>query len=328
MKLTSETNALYRVEGLCIEPVANPQRELLIEDFSLRVKTGQIVGIVGETGAGKSLSMMASVGLLPLGVHAVAGLVSFNGSEQVLVTRSKDLRTNLGHGVSLLFQNAKGALNPFMRVKAQLNRVLSLRGVSGKSGLEYCHNILNSVGLAPDEILPKYAHQMSGGQAQRVALAIALATEPMLLIADEPTTALDVTTQREVINLLRRLCRERNMGLILITHNLALVSQTCDYVVLLHAGHIVERGPVEKIFSEPQHPYTVGLMKAIPDVDQPRDLVPLIGNVPSLGNLGVGCRFSSRCPHVWERCCESVPSFYFSDDSEVRCFLFETMPSD
>ena len=118
------------------------------------------------------------------------------------------------------------------------------------------------------------------------------------------------------------------MGLILITHNLALVSQTCDHVVLLHAGHIVERGPVEKAFSEPLHPYTVGLVKAIPDVDQPRDLVPLIGNVPSLGNLGCGCRFTGRCPDVWDRCRESVPPFYLRDRSEVRCFLFETTPSD
>lgn len=316
-------NTVFEVNGLCIEPVVGAHHELLIEDFSLQVEAGPIVGLVGETGAGKSLSMRASVGLLPTGVRAVAGHVSFKGCLPIASSETKILRANLGHGVALLLQDARGALNPFMRVHAQLGRVLKLQGVNGSMWSTRTRELLRQVDLAPDEFWSRYAHQLSGGQAQRVALAIALATEPWFLIADEPTTALDVTTQREVLDLLQRLSRERNMGLILITHNLALVSQTCDYVVLMHAGHIVERGPVRSAFTQPLHPYTVGLMQAIPDVDQPSELVPLPESAPSLGSLGLGCRFSGRCPHVWDRCSESVPPLYRRGQSEVRCFLYD-----
>lgn len=314
-------NALFEVEGLCIS-VGGMERPLLIEELSLRVEEGRIVGLVGETGAGKSLSMLASVGLLPAGVRAVDGYVSFSGS-RVRVTNAKRLRANLGRGIALLFQNAKEALNPFMRVNAQIGRILKLRGVGRDMRSRRAYELLRSVGLPPEEFWSKYAHQCSGGEAQRIAMAIALATEPRLLIADEPTTALDVTVERQVIDLLQRLCRERSMGLMLITHNLALVSQTCDYVVVLHAGHVVERGPVQETFAHPLHPYTIGLMQAIPDVDRPRDLVPLSGTIPSTRNLGAGCRFSSRCPHVWDRCRGTVPPLYHHSKSDVRCFLYD-----
>lgn len=316
-------DALFEVWDLAVGLSGRDHPAPLIEGFSLRVEAGQIVGLVGETGAGKSLSMRASVGLLPTGIQALSGLLSLGSSSPIPVTDTKSLRRNLGHGIALLLQNARGALNPFMRVNAQLDRVLKLHGIAPRARPERTKELLRLVDLAPDEISSRYAHELSGGQAQRVAMAIALATEPSLLIADEPTTALDVTTEREVINLLQGLCRERNMGLVLITHNLALVSQTCDFVVLMHAGHIVERGAVRDIFARPLHPYTVGLLKAIPDVDEPGELIPLQGNVPSLGQLDMGCRFSARCPHVWDRCQQSVPPLYRRGESEVRCFLYD-----
>ena len=316
-------NALFEISGLSIQLVGANNGVPLIEDFSLQVDAGQIVGLVGETGAGKSLAVRASVGLLPDGVRANTGFVAMKGSSPAPIAETKSLRANLGHGIVLLLQNARGALNPFLRVNAQIERVLKRHAISAGMRSARITELLSMVGLAPDIFLSRYPHELSGGQAQRVAMAIALATEPSLLIADEPTTALDVTTEREVISLLEGICRERNMGLLLITHNLALVFQTCDYVAIMHAGHIVEQGSVRDVFARPMHPYTVGLLQAIPDVDQPRELVPLIGTVPALGAVGASCRFSTRCEHVWDRCRESVPPLYQKGSSRVRCFLYD-----
>lgn len=321
MSITDQGNILFAVEKVCVTPADDIEQELLIQDFCLQVEAGEIVGLVGETGAGKSLSMRASVGLLPTGVRTVCGRVWFNGA-WVPVTEARALRANLGHGIALLLQNARGALNPFMRVNAQIDRAAKIRGVEPTERSSLVNELLRSVGLEPGEFNRKYAHQLSGGQAQRIAMACALATDPKLLIADEPTTSLDVTTQREIISMLQRLCRERNMGLVLITHNLALVSEICDRVVLMHAGHIVESGSVRKVFAAPLHPYTKALMQAIPDVDEPHDLVPLVGTVPSRGNLGAGCRFANRCQHVLPRCHAQVPPFCNLDGCEVRCFLY------
>src|SRR5262249_2870631 len=157
------------------------------------------------------------------------------------------LRGNLAHGISLLFQNAKGALNPFLRIDRQIGRVLRLQGVPSADRRGRTDELLAAVGLAPDEIGPKYAHQLSGGQAQRVAMACALATEPRILIADEPTTALDVTTERETLRLLSRLCREWSMAIILVSHNLALIAEYCSRISIMHAGHIVESGPIAEV---------------------------------------------------------------------------------
>jgi len=316
----SET--VFSVDGLSIEHLVDGEGELLVEDFDLEVRAGQIVGLVGETGAGKSLSAMASVGLLARGVRPAAGWVSFEG-QRAAATDVQALQRHLGHGVCLLFQNARGALNPFMRIRDQLDRALGLKQVPFDDRPERSTQLLLDVGLSPGDIGPKYAHQISGGQAQRVAMAIALATEPRLLIADEPTTALDVTTERELIRLLQRLCRERQMSLVMIAHNLALVSQLCDHITLMHAGHVVEQGPTTRIFEAPMHPYTRGLINAIPDVDQLRSLIPLAGGVPAPGTLSGRCRFSDRCPHAWDRCRERVPAIYDREGRGVRCFLYE-----
>ncbi len=313
--------SVFEVCGLSIEHVVGGRRELLIEDFSLRVSPGQIVALVGETGAGKSLSARACVGLLPGGVRPVAGWVTFDG-RRLPATQVGALRRHLGQGVCLLFQNARGALNPFMRIRAQVERALKLHGVPRRLRRQRSAELLQSVGLEA-ALGSKHAHQISGGQAQRVAMAVALATEPRLLIADEPTTALDVTTERELIELLQRLCRERNMALVLITHNLALVGSVCEHLALMHAGHVVEQGPTTQIFANPLHPYTVGLMGAVPHVDEVHQLVPLKGTVPRAGSLGSRCRFSERCPHAWDRCRAAVPPFYKRDERDVRCFLYE-----
>jgi oligopeptide/dipeptide ABC transporter ATP-binding protein len=316
------TKSILQINHLALEATVGGESRRLVEDFNLSVRQGEIVGLVGETGSGKSISMMAAVGLLSTGVRAVEGEVIF-ADDSISAMDGRRLRQNLAQGVALLFQNARGALNPFMRTKAQIERVLRLRGVNRQVRPHRIAEIMRSVGLASEEIGEKYAHQISGGQAQRVALACALATNPRLLIADEATTALDVTTQREVLQLLQALCRERAMGIVLITHNLALVAETCDRVALLHAGHIVEAGSVAEIFAQPLHPYTQGLMQAIPDVDTQRELIPMQGSVWGGQSLENRCRFSHRCLHAWERCNEAIPPPHILNNRYVRCYLHE-----
>jgi oligopeptide/dipeptide ABC transporter ATP-binding protein len=313
---------IYKIKDLNIDVVTLLDRKRLIEDFNLEISKGEIIGLVGETGAGKSVSMMASVGLLSEGLQVSTGQVSFEG-DVVDAKRQKLLRDNLASGVSLLFQNAKGALNPFMRSHAQIERVLKMRDVPRENRSNTINDLISSVGMDPEEIGPKYAHEISGGQAQRVAIACALATQPEMLIADEPSTALDVTTQRDLLDLLKNLCRNRNMSLILITHNLALVSENCDRIVIMHAGHIVENGRVTDVFANPLHPYTKGLISAIPDVDRPKELIPLEGSVWGGDSNGNRCRFSHRCAYEIPECTLGIPEMLPFNDHLVRCVLYK-----
>lgn len=312
---------LFEIDDLTVEPRANPEGEALIELFQLKLAAGEALGIVGETGAGKSLSMRAAVGLLPNAIHATTGRVRFNGRETE-ASRPRALRENLGHGICLLLQNGRGALNPFHTIGWQIDRVLKNRGVR-QARRAQAESLLEAVGLPARDFFRRYPHQLSGGQAQRVAMVIALATEPELLIADEPTTALDVTTERDVISLLKHLCRERDMALILITHNLGLVANNCDNVMIMHAGHVVEAGPTREIFDRPGHPYTRALLDAIPEVDGDRELLPLAGAVPARGAMGKGCRFVSRCAYAEPRCAESVPPLLPFAGHLSRCILHE-----
>lgn len=318
--MTDDT--ILKISGLSIDAVTTISRKRIVESLDLEVKRGEIYGVVGETGSGKSISMMASVGLTANGLEVSAGTVAFNG-KAVEASRQKVLRGNLAAGVSLLFQNAKGALNPFLTVESQIHRVLNLQRDSKKERSRRTRELLVAVGLDPDEIKNKYAHEISGGQAQRVAMACSLATNPQLLIADEPTTALDVTTEREVLEFLKDLCVRRDMAMILIAHNLALVSENCSRISILHAGHVVESGDVAEVFQNPLHPYTRGLLTAIPDVDNPHELVPLDGSVwggPSLVNR---CRFSHRCSCAQDGCNEGIPPMVqIGSNHAVRCLRY------
>jgi oligopeptide/dipeptide ABC transporter ATP-binding protein len=318
----NNNNAILRIEGLTIDAVTSLESKRLVEALDLEVKRGEIYGVVGETGSGKSISMMASVGLASRGLQVMAGAVTFAG-QTIDAKDQARLRHNLAHGVSLLFQNAKGALNPFMRTARQVERVLKLKRVPHAERPRRVRELFAAVGLDPAEIGPKYAHEISGGQAQRVAMACSLATNPQLLIADEPTTALDVTTEREVLRFLKALCLERNMAMILIAHNLALVAEHCSRLSILHAGHIVETGTVAEIYERPLHPYTRGLLAAIPDVDAPRELLPLAGAVWGGDPWATRCRFSHRCPYMVEPCNLAIPRPVYFGDHAVRCILYD-----
>jgi len=313
---------LYTIAGLTIDSERAGERRRLVDGVDLSVRRGEICGLAGESGSGKSISMMASVGLAGGGLRIAGGTVAFNGSPADAGDQAR-LRGNLAHGISLLFQNAKGALNPFLRIDRQIGRALQLQNVTPAQRRRKIEDLLAAVGLAPNEIGPKYAHQLSGGQAQRVAMACALATEPSLLIADEPTTALDVTTEREILRFLTRLCRERAMAIVLVSHNLALISEYCSRINILHAGHIVESGTVAEVYASPLHPYTRGLLAAIPDVDEPRELIPLEGSVWGAGFATGRCRFAHRCGQVTPRCIASTPRLLNRGHHAVRCVLHE-----
>ena len=313
---------LYEIAGLTIDSQRAGERRRLVDGVDFAVRRGEIVGLAGESGSGKSISMMASVGLAAGTLQISGGTVTFNGTSTDAADQAR-LRGNLAHGISLLFQNAKGALNPFLRIDQQVGRALQLQKATMPQRRRKIEDLLSAVGLAPDEIGPKHAHQLSGGQAQRVAMACALATEPSLLIADEPTTALDVTTEREILRFLTRLCRERAMAVILVSHNLALISEYCSGISILHAGHVVESGTVSEVYGAPLHPYTRGLLAAIPDVDEPRELVPLEGSVWGGGFATGRCRFAHRCDQVKPVCTAATPRLVNRDQHAVRCILHE-----
>lgn len=316
------TQPLFQISGLTVDSVRKGERRRIVDSLSLKVRPGEIYGLVGESGSGKSISMMTSVGLAADGLHIAGGDVRVL-SETIDARSQGRLRANLGKGISLLFQNAKGALNPFLRVERQISRVLKLHGTGARKRVERCRQLLGSVGLDLDDIGSKYAHEVSGGQAQRIALACALATDPKVLVADEPTTALDVTTERDVLRLLSSLCRERGMAVVLVSHNLGLVSEYCERITILHAGHVVESGSTASVFDEPLHPYSKGLIAAIPDVDAPRELIPLGGTVWGGGYETDRCRFAHRCEFATPRCTDGTPQLRGRDDHKVRCVLYD-----
>jgi oligopeptide/dipeptide ABC transporter ATP-binding protein len=315
-------SALFSISALTIDSDRGGERRRLVDGIDLEVKSGEIYGLVGESGSGKSISMMTSVGLAAHGLCIVGGKIEFDGTAFDADAQPR-LRGNLAHGVSLLFQNAKGALNPFLRIDQQIERALSLQNVPSSVRPQRVKELLAAVNLDWSEIGRKYAHEISGGQAQRVAMACALATNPKLLIADEPTTALDVTTEREILRFLTRLCRERNMAVVMVSHNLALVAEYCSRLSILHAGHVVETGTAAEIFSRPLHPYTRGLLAAIPDVDRPRELVPLQGSVWGAGFPTGQCRFYHRCGEARATCLKGVPPLIDADRHGVRCVLYQ-----
>ncbi|HEV7345947.1 MAG TPA: ABC transporter ATP-binding protein [Devosia sp.] len=312
---------LFALEDLTIDSVRGGERRRIVDHVDFSVQRGELYGLVGESGSGKSISMMASVGLAANGLDVTGGTVRFRDHTRPAKDQ-KALRGNLSRGVSLLFQNAKGALNPFMRVGAQVERVVRQKRRNHDLATEV-DTLFRVVGLNFRDLGQKYPHQISGGQAQRVAMACALATEPRLLIADEPTTALDVTTEREMLRFLAKLCAERDMAIVLIAHNLSLVSEYCRSLSIMHAGQVVEAGDLRSIFARPLHPYTQGLINAVPDVDSPRELVPLIGSVWG-GPQGIErCRFSHRCPHARAACEMGRPPVIERENRAVHCVLYE-----
>ena len=293
-----------------------------VEGVSLRVGAGEVVGLVGESGSGKSMTAFSVLQLFPTKAARVIGGEVLLAGRDLLRLRDDALRRVRGREVAMIFQDAASYLNPVLTVGAQLQQQLQAHSMAQDAQVRIAA-LLRDVGLTP-EVAQRFPHELSGGQCQRVGIASALACHPALVIADEPTTALDVTIQAQVLRLLGRLQRERELALLLITHDLGVVAEVCDRVYVMYAGQIVEEAPVERLFAEPQHPYTQGLLAGVLDLLDPKPIQAAIqGSVPDLRAPPSGCRFHPRCPHALERCRVDAPPLVARDASRSACWLYE-----
>lgn len=280
----------------------------VLHGIDLDVGKGEALGLVGESGCGKSVTWLAALGLLP-GKARVSGSVQIEGRELIGGSRTV-LESVRGSRIAMIFQDPSSSLNPVLRIGRQISEALSVhRGLRGEAAKAEALRLIDMVGI-PDSRrrFDLYPHEFSGGQCQRLMIAMALAGQPDLLIADEPTTALDATIQAQILDLLIRLRAETGMATVFISHDLGAVSQVCERVCVMYAGRIVEEGSVEQLFSEPRHPYTRGLFDAIPRLDGGRErLIPIPGTVPNPKHLPEGCSFSPRCPRAVEACRSEQP---------------------
>jgi len=280
-----------------------------VNDVSFQVEARESVGVVGESGSGKSQIFMSVLGLLAKNGKA-QGSVRFAG-EQMLGMQDTQLNRIRGVNIGMIFQDPMTSLNPYLRIARQMTEMLvEHKGMSERDARARSLAELESVGIPePDKRLDQYPYELSGGMRQRVMIAMALLCEPKLLIADEPTTALDVTVQAQILELLADLRRRHDMAIVLITHDLGVVAGLCDRVLVMYAGRIVEQGSVREVFYEPLHPYTLGLLESMPRIDAAGDeeLTTIQGQPPNLQRLPAGCAFRERCPMAWERCDEAPP---------------------
>ena len=300
-----------------------------VDNVSFTVKPRQIVGVVGESGCGKSVMSLSIMKLLPKGIGKVkSGEIIFDGVNLEKMNESQ-INKIRGKDVSMIFQEPMTSLNPVFTIGYQLQEVLfNHMKISKQEARQKAIALLKSVGISrPEKIVDEYPHQLSGGMRQRVMIAIAIACQPKLLIADEPTTALDVTVQAQILELLKDIQSVNDMSVILITHDLGVVAEMCDEVIVMYAGKIVERTDVDTLFHNPKHPYTTLLLGAIPKMEEKEERLSSIqGIVPSLTNMPkVGCRFANRCPKAMPDCFTITPELAEAEDRhEVACLLFET----
>lgn len=298
-------------------------RTVIVQDVSFAIKPGERFGIVGESGSGKSLTLRAIAGLLPAGVEVFSGSIEYQGRD-LLTLPARVRRTLMGPEIAMVFQEPMTALNPVMRVGEQIaegpRRYL---GLSRAAALKRAVDMMAKTGI-PDAAgrARAYPHELSGGLRQRIMIAMALSCQPKLLLCDEPTTALDVTVQHQVLALLEKLCADFGAALVFVTHDLAVVNQTCDSLAVMYAGHIVESGGVKDVFRSPNHPYTRGLLDSAPDFDEPRRaLIPIAGFPPNLAERPSGCAFAPRCSHAVAACTVSSPALVAGPDGRANACL-------
>ncbi|MBB6489507.1 ABC transporter ATP-binding protein [Rhizobium lusitanum] len=291
--------SLVEIRGLSVAFDGVP----VLRGIDLDIRRGEAIGLVGESGCGKSVTWLAALGLLP-GKAAISGSVRLDGSEILGAPRSV-LESVRGGRIAMIFQDPSSSLNPVLRIGRQITEALAIhRGLVGEAAKSEALRLMDLVGI-PDarRRFDLYPHEFSGGQCQRLMIAMALAGEPDLLVADEPTTALDATIQAQILDLLITLRAETGMATIFISHDLGAVSQVCERACVMYAGRIVEQGSIDALFSNPYHPYTLGLFDAIPELDGPRDrLIPIPGTVPDPRHLPEGCAFSPRCSRAEADC--------------------------
>lgn len=313
--------SLLDIRNLCVRFGTEQKPFLAVDRVDLSVDQGELLGIVGESGSGKSVSMMAMMGLLDGQGTVTADQMQFDGKE-LSSLGPKEKRRIIGKDIAMIFQDPMTALNPSYTVGFQIEEVLQVHlGLDRKARRQRAIELMREVEIPdPERRLSAYPHQLSGGMSQRVAIAMAIACEPRLLIADEPTTALDVTIQAQIMDLLLRLQKERGMALMMITHDLAVVSEVAQRVVVMYAGQVAETGSVQDVFFQPAHPYTRALIESIPESCRgSRRLSTLPGIVPGQYDRPTGCLLSPRCPIAQERCVRERPELIRYTSRAVRC---------
>ena len=317
--------SLLEVKDLCIQYKTDSDVVSAVNGVSFSVDAGEVLGLVGETGAGKTTTALGLMRLIPNPPgKIVSGEIGYHG-EDLLGKSEREMRNIRDNEISMIFQDPMTALNPVIPIDEQIAEVVRHhRKCSKKEAEAVAIEMLEKVGIQAVRA-HEYPHQFSGGMKQRVVIAIALACNPRLLIADEPTTALDVTIQAQVLAMIKKLQKELNTAMLLITHDLGVVADTCDRVAVMYAGEIVEYGSLEDIFDRTSHPYTIGLMGSVPSLDEDVDrLKPIPGLMPDPANLPAGCKFSPRCPYACEACTCAVPETVETDSGHfVKCVKFQ-----
>lgn len=297
----------------------------ILENISFTVQKGETLGIVGESGCGKSMTALSLMKLLP-DKAKLSGEILLD-SENIINLPRKNLEKIRGNQMSMIFQDPLTSLNPLHTVGKQIEESLVLHtDLTKDQRRQRVTNLLKEVGLPrAEDLYDEYPHQLSGGMRQRIMIAMAMACNPKLLICDEPTTALDVTVQAQILELMNHLKKINDMGIIMITHDLGVVAEVCDNVLVMYAGKVVEKANVIELFQHPKHPYTKGLLDAIPKLDEKKEKLGSIqGTVPSPDSMPVGCRFYDRCDYAMEKCkLESPPTFVIKENHSTACWLYE-----
>ncbi len=315
------SDCLLEISGLRVEFPSLDHTVYAVRGCDLRAEKGEVIGLVGESGSGKSMTALACLGLVPP-PGQVSGSIRLDGHEVVGASEAENNRLR-GGIAAMIFQNPGKALNPFFTIGRQLTDAIAcVRGISRDAAGKVAVDALSEVRIAdPTQAMHKYPHQVSGGQLQRAMIAMALSCEPKLLIADEPTTALDVTIQAQVIVLLRDLARLHGLAVLFITHDLGVVGSLCDHLAVMYAGRVVESGPVDELFTNPAHPYTASLLRAVPALGRGRaTLTQIPGTVPNMAEPPSGCAFHPRCPQAQPRCSSDDPrARTTADDRTVAC---------
>lgn len=317
---------VLEIQDVNVQIKSNGKKLLITEGVTFDLRKGETLGIVGESGCGKSITALSIIGLLPGNASVANGSIKLNGVDLVKLD-SDSYRKLRGKEMAMIFQDPMTSLNPVYTVGFQITELLKEHTVlSKKKYKEKVIELLQLVGIPrPNEVINDYPHQLSGGMRQRVMIAMGLACNPKLLIADEPTTALDVTIQAQILDIMKKLQSELEMSTLFITHDLGVVAEICDRVIVMYAGQVVEEADVETLFETPKHPYTVGLMSSSPKLGEYKERLHSIeGTVPQLEEMPVGCRFVLRCSKAMDKCLtEAPPMFTTKEQTKCRCWLYD-----
>ncbi len=317
------TTPLLEVKNLRVEFPTRRATLVALDDISFDIAPGEILGVVGESGAGKSLTGSAIIGLLDPPGRVASGEIRFDG-RRIDNLPYDEMRKVRGRHIGAIFQDPLTSLNPLYTVGQQLVETIQTHlRVGAVEARQRAVRLLEETGIqAAEQRIDQYPHQFSGGMRQRVVIALALAAEPRLIVADEPTTALDVSVQAQIISLLKRLCKDHGAAVMLVTHDMGVIAETCDRVAVMYAGRIAEIGPVHDVIHSPAHPYTVGLMGSIPAMDEDHErLLQIDGAMPRLTAIPRGCAFNPRCPKVFERCRTDRPDLVQAGATRAACWL-------